>query len=78
MTQFHLDNPKTSTTASQISQSINESVERANNIIVFNLQEQSNESDKNTIMNLCKFIVDHEVTRKSTCLTKKIKSGQRR
>ena len=76
MTQLHLDNPTTSTTASQISQSINERVERANNIIVFNLQEQSNESDKNTIMNLCKFIVDHEVTCKSTCLIKKIKSGQ--
>ena len=46
-------------------------VERANNVIVFNLQEQSNESDKNTIMNLCKFIVDGKVTCKSTRLGKK-------
>ena len=45
--------------------------ERANNVIVFNLQEQSNESHKNTIMNLCKFIVDREVTCKSTRLGKK-------
>ena len=50
----HTDNPKTSTIASQISRSINERAERANNVMVFNLQEQSNESDKNTIMNLCK------------------------
>ena len=35
------------------------------------LQEESNESDKNTIMNLCKFIVDCELTWKSTRLGKK-------
>ena len=63
------DNPKTYTTA--ISRSINERVERANNIIVFNLQEESNESDKNTIMNLCKFIVDREVTCESIRLGRK-------
>ena len=67
----HTDNPKTSTTASQISRSINERVERANNIIVFNLQEQSNETDKNTIINLCTFVVDRDVTCNSTGLDKK-------
>ena len=65
------DNPKTSTIASHRSRSINERVERANNIIVFNLQGQSDESVKSIIMNLCKFIVDREVTCKSTRLSKK-------
>ena len=60
-----------STLVSQISRSINERVERANNITVFNLQEQSNESDKITIISICKFIVDREVTCKSTRLGKK-------
>ena len=74
---IHTDNRKTSTIASHISRSINERVERANNDIVFNLHEQSNESDKNTIMNLCKFIVDREVTCKSTRLGKKEEAKSR-
>ena len=56
---------------SQISRLIDEHVKRATNVIVFNLQEQSNESDKNTIMNLCKFIVDRMVTCKLIRLGKK-------
>ena len=67
----HSDNPKVSTLASQISRSINERVERANNIVVFDFQEQSNESDKITIINLYKSIVDREVSCKSTRLSKK-------
>ena len=62
----HTHNPKTSTIASHISRSNNKRVEGAKNIIAFNLKEQSKESDKNTIMNLCKFIVDHEVTCKTS------------
>lgn len=38
---------------------------------MFNLQEQNNESDKNTIINLCKCIVDREVACKSIHLGKK-------
>ena len=67
----YTDNPIRSTILSQISQSINESIKRVNNIFVFNLQEQSYESHKNTIMNLCIFILDHEITCKSTSLNKK-------
>ena len=54
-----------------ILQSINECVKRGNNVIVSNLQEQSNKLDKNTIMNLFKLIADREVTCKSTRLGKK-------
>ena len=65
------DNPTMSTLVSQISWSINERIKKGHNIIVFNLQEQNNESDKVTIINLCKFIVDRKVICKSICLGKK-------
>ena len=38
--------------------------------IVFNFQEQGNKSDKNTMINLCKFIADRNVTYKSKRLGK--------
>ena len=57
----HTDSPNKSTIVSQISQSINESIKKANKIFVFDLKEQSNKSDKNTKMNLCKFVVDHVI-----------------
>ena len=38
--------------------------------IVFNFQEQGNKSDKNIMINLCKFIADRNVTYKSKRLGK--------
>ena len=54
--------------ATQISKSINDCVQRASNVIVFNLREQDDKlKDKELVSDLCSFVIGKE-TFKCTCL----------
>ena len=53
--------------ATQISKSINNCVERASNVIVFNLKEQDDkQKDKDLVSDLCSFIIGKETSFKCT------------
>ena len=55
--------------ATQISKSINDHVQRASNVIMFNLQEQDDkQKDKELISDLCSFIIRKETSFRCTCL----------
>ena len=55
--------------ATQISKSINDRVQRANNMIVFNLEEQDDkQKDKELVSDLCSFIIGKETLFKCTRL----------
>ena len=51
-----------------MSKSINDRVERANNVIVFNLKEQDDkQKDKELVCDLCFFIIGKETSFRCTC-----------
>ena len=55
--------------ATQISKAINDRVERANNVIVFNLNKQDdNQKDEDLVSDLCYFIIGKETSIKCTRL----------
>ena len=55
--------------ATQISKAINDRVERANNVIVFNLNKQDdNQKDEDLVSDLCYFIIGKEISIKCTSL----------
>ena len=55
--------------ATQISESINDRVQRASNVIVFNLKEQDDkQKDKELVSHLCSFVIEKETALKCTRL----------
>ena len=55
--------------ATQISKAINDRVERANNVIVFNFNKQDdNQKDEDLVSDLCYFIIGKEISIKCTRL----------